>query len=60
MASEQQLCSAMLSYLQQTLGDAVLNMHLVSGNQISLKKLDKPRLVSTLDAVLRDLLRYTG
>ena len=60
MASEQQLHSAMLSYLQQTLGDAVLNTHLVSGNQISLKKLDKPRLVSTLDVVLRDLLRYTG
>jgi len=50
----------MLSYLQQTLGDAVLNTHLVSGNQISLKKLDKSRLVSTLDTVLRDLLRYTG
>ncbi|KIM50128.1 hypothetical protein SCLCIDRAFT_12388 [Scleroderma citrinum Foug A] len=53
MASKQQIHRIMLSYLQKTLGDVVLNTHLVSGEQISLKKLQKPRMrVETVLSVL--------
>ena len=46
--SEEQIRSSLVSHLQDLLVDVVSNTHLLSGDQISQKKMQKPRFVLIL------------